>query len=110
MMHRDPTAETVLDQMHNAILRADFAQLGGLAGLLETALNDLQGLPDAPRLQRLRAQAERNQACLLAAGRGVRAAGRRFKELRDAASGLITYDDKGKRADLGQNSRLTRRY
>lgn len=109
-MQNEPSAEIILDQMHSAILRADFARLGTLAPLLETALMELADLRDAPRLKRLRSKAERNEACLLAAGRGVRAAGRRFKELRDAASGLITYDGKGKRADLGYHSSLTRRY
>lgn len=109
-MQNDPTPEVLLDQMHSAILRADFSQLRALAPLLETALMDLADLRDPSRLKRLRGKAERNEACLLAAGRGVRAAGRRFKELRDAASGLITYDGKGKRADLGHHSSLTRRY
>ena len=109
-MQNDPTPETILDQMHSAILHADFNQLGALAPLLETALTDVADLRDPSRLQRLRGKAERNEACLLAAGRGVRAAGRRFKELRDAASGLVTYDGKGKREDLGQHSSLTRRY
>jgi hypothetical protein len=110
MMQNDPTPETILDQMHSAILHADFNQLGALAPLLETALTDVADLRDPSRLKRLRGKAERNEACLLAAGRGVRAAGRRFKELRDAASGLVTYDGKGKREDLGQHSSLTRRY
>lgn len=109
-MQNNVTPETILDQMHSAILRADFTQLGELAPLLETALDHVAGLRDGARLNRLRSKAERNEACLLAAGRGVRAAGRRFKELRDAASGLITYDGRGKRADLGQHSSLTRRY
>jgi hypothetical protein len=109
-MQNDLGPETILDQMHGAILRADFARLGSLAPLLETALTEVASLRDTARLQRLRGKAERNEACLLAAGRGVRAAGRRFKELRDAASGLITYDGKGKRADLGYYSSVTRRY
>lgn len=109
-MQNEPNAEAILDQMYGAILRADFARLGALAPLLETALVDVASLRDAPRLKRLRGKAERNEACLLAAGRGVRAAGRRVKELRDAASGLITYDGKGNRADLGHHSSLTRRY
>ncbi len=109
-MQNDPSPETILDLMHSAILRADFAGLGALAPLLERALEDVAHLRDGVRLKRLRGKAERNEACLLAAGRGVRAAGRRFKELRDAALGLVTYDGKGKRADLGQHSSLTRRY
>lgn len=109
-MQNNPTPEIILDDMHSAILAADFARLNALSPSLETALIHVQNMRDAARLKRLKSKAERNEACLLAAARGVRAAGRRFKELRDAASGLVTYDGKGQRADLGAQTKLTRRY
>ena len=110
MANSIPEPESILDAMHSAILTADFARLGDLAPQLETALHQVEQLRDRPRLQRLQSKAQRNEACLLAAGRGVRAAGRRLRELHEAAAGLITYNGRGQRADLGQHSNLTRRY
>lgn len=109
-MQNNPAPEIILDDMHRAIMAADFGRLHALTPDLETALMTVQSLRDKARIQRLKSKAERNEACLLAAARGVRAAGRRFKELRDAASGLVTYDGNGQRADLSGQTSLTRRY
>jgi hypothetical protein len=104
------TAEQVLDQMHRAILSADFAALAPLTPALETALAFAETSRDRALLQRLSMKASRNAACLLAAGRGVRAAQRRFSELRDASIGFATYDGRGKRAQHALPTRLTKRF
>lgn len=109
-MQNNLAPEMVLDQMHAAILCADFAALGALTPQLELALQDAHKMADPAQLRRLKSKAERNAACLLAAGRGVRAAQNRVTELRTAAAGLQTYNGKGQRADLGGQSRLTRRF
>jgi hypothetical protein len=103
-------AEQVLDAMHRAIMGADFAALGTLTPALEDALVFAQNSRDPALLKRLRDKANRNAACLLAAGRGVRAAQRRVAELRDANIGFATYDGRGKRAQHAVPARLTKRF
>jgi hypothetical protein len=109
-MSNNISAELVLDQIHSAILRADFAALAPLTPALEDALVAAQSLRDPAMLQRLSQKASRNAACLLAAGRGVRAAQRRLRELKDANTGFATYDGRGKRAQHGLPSQLTKRF
>lgn len=109
-MQNNPLAEQLLDQMHQAILIADFAALGLLAPQLDSALIGLAQPTNSAVLQRIVSKAERNAACLMAAGRGVRAALRRVAEVRGAGAGLITYDGSGKRADIGMTGQLTRRF
>jgi len=109
-MTNNPNAEQVLDQMHSAILQADFAALAPLTPVLENALIAAQNLRDPEILRRLSQKASRNAACLLAAGRGVRAAQRRMRELKDASTGFATYDGRGKRAQHGLASQLTKRF
>lgn len=98
----------VLDQMHTTILQADYAAMDPLVAELELALVEI-GQPDQALLQQISRKAMRNAACLQAAGRGIRAALRRVAEVRQTASGLVTYDDTGKRADLRSQGHLTRR-
>jgi hypothetical protein len=100
----------LLDRIHSAILIADFAQLEQLTPALETSMAGAQTLRDAALLAQIRAKAERNAACLMAAGRGVRAAQRRIAEIRDAAQGFSTYDGRGQRAQHGQHSSFARRF
>lgn len=109
-MQGNPGAEQVLDQMHNAILIADFPELGRLAPKLEAALQDAGQIKTPAALQSIQRKAERNAACLLAAGRGVRSALRRLAEVQGAGTALITYDGSGKRADHGATGQLTRRF
>jgi hypothetical protein len=106
----DLTAEQVLDEIHRAILTADFAALAPLTPALETALAIAENSRDRALLQRLSTKASRNAACLLAAGRGVRAAQRRVTELRDANLGFATYDGRGQRAQHALPTRLTKRF
>lgn len=109
-MQSDRLAEQVLDQMHRAILVADFRALAQLTPGLQTALDAIGPMGNPAHLQVIQQKAERNAACLLAAGRGVRSALRRLAEVRGAGAGLITYDGSGKKADHGATGQLARRY
>lgn len=101
--------EHLLDQMHAAILVADFGALAQLTPPLEAALAGLRQ-PNQALLQRISRKAARNASCLQAAGRGVRAAQRRLTEVRQNAAGLVTYDGAGKRAEHGGPGQLARRF
>ena len=101
--------ERVLDQIHTAILAADFATLGRLIPELEAALAALIQ-PDQALLERIARKATRNAICLQASVRGVRAAINRVKEVRQAIAGLVTYDGTGKRAAFGVVGQLARRF
>jgi len=103
-------ADRVLDQMHRAILVADFLALGLLTPQLELALKGLGQSGNPANLRALQRKAERNAACLLAAGRGVRSALRRLAEVQGAGTGLITYDGSGKRADHGATGQMAKRF
>lgn len=103
-------ALAVLDQMHAAILKADFAALAELTPALETSLAKVEALKDRALLAQINAKAQRNAACLMAAGRGVRAAQRRLTELRNAGQGFSTYDGRGKRAQHGLPNSLALRF
>ncbi len=108
--------EDLLDAIHRALLCADLAALRHLTPALETAIAGLQavaappGTPARRDLERLRRKAGRNAACALAAGRGVRAAGRRLAEIRQAAAGLVTYDRAGHRRESPETPGQTRRF
>ncbi len=102
------SVEQLLDEMHAAILVADFPTLGQLTPLLEASFAGLQR-PNEAVLLRISRRVARNAACLQAAGRGVRAAHRRLTELRQNASGLMTYTGAGKRAQYAAPGPLTRR-
>ncbi len=109
-MQGDMMTAQVLDQMHGAILTADFAALVALAPQLEEAMLGIGQIRNPTVLQAVQRKAERNAACLLAAGRGVRAAMRRLAEVQGAGAGLITYDGAGKRADHAISGQLARRF
>lgn len=109
-MSEAPAVEALLDHLHAALIMADFATLQTLAPQLEAALTHLGPQPDRSALERLRRKAERNAACALAAGRGVRSAQRRLAEIRQAASGLVTYDNKGNRRGSSGPEGVSRRY
>jgi len=104
------TAIEVLDQMHAAILAADFAALADLTPALESCLDAVQGLQNGALARKIRAKAERNAACLQASGRGVRAAQRRLTDLRNAGSSFSTYDGSGRRETHGLTNNFARRF
>jgi hypothetical protein len=109
-MQVNPTTLELLDRIHSAILVADFALLERLSPALETSMSAAQTMRDSALLAQIKAKAERNAACLMASGRGVRAAQRRLAEIRDAAQGFSTYNGRGQRAQHGQNSSFARRF
>ena len=107
-MQTNATTLELLDQIHSAILIADFAQLERLTPALETSMLAAQTMRGSALLAQIKAKAERNATCLMAAGRGVRAAQRRLAEIRDAAQGFSTYNGRGQRAQHGQQSSCLR--
>ena len=109
-MQTNATTLELLDQIHSAILIADFAQLERLTPALETSMLAAQTMRESALLAHIKAKAERNATCLMAAGRGVRAAQRRLAEIRDAAQGFSTYNGRGQRAQHGQQSSFARRF
>ena len=109
-MQGNPSALDLLDQIHSAILIADFAALERLTPAFSHIMATVQGTREAGLLTQIKSKAERNAACLMAAGRGVRAAQRRVAEIGDAASGFATYDGRGKRAQHGQPTSFARRF
>lgn len=109
-MQVNATTLELLDQIHSAILVADFVQLERLTPALETSMDAAQTMRGSALLAQIKAKAERNAACLMAAGRGVRAAQHRLAEIRDAAQGFSTYNGRGQRAQHGQHSSFARRF
>jgi hypothetical protein len=102
--------ESLMDRMHQAILAADFPNLGLLSPELEAALETLPAQINKTTLLRLRHKAERNAKGAQAASRGVRAAIRRLEEVKQNANGLVTYDEKGQRNTQAFEGELTRRF
>jgi O-methyltransferase involved in polyketide biosynthesis len=109
-MTQPRSATDILDQMHSAILRADFDTLGSLSPALEGLLSQLDQIKDKSVLTKIKNKCARNEACLLAAGRGLRSAQRRVAELRGASQGFSTYDGTGKRAQHGLPNSLALRF
>lgn len=101
----------MLDGMHEAILHADFARLDALTGETEVLLSQIGPIRDATLCDRLRRKAHRNEACLAAAARGLRAARRRLRELQRVGNGLLTYGGNGKLSDIACGpTELSRRF
>jgi hypothetical protein len=107
-MAREPRAAELLDRIHDALRAADYAALSALEQSLLQEIARPAAL-SAADLQLIRHRAERNAACLVAAQRGIRAARRRLAEIRGAASGLVTYDRAGKRAEVTESRSLVQR-
>ena len=105
----EPRAIHLLDQVYEALLRSDFAALPGMTLLLEQELQSPSMTLTAAHLSTIRHKAERNGTCLIAAQRGVKAARRRLAEIRSNAGGLVTYDRKGRRAEVTQSQNLAQR-
>ena len=101
--------ERLIDAVHVAILAADYDALAQLSPKLEQALADLQHDLEERALQRLHRKAERNATSAGAAAKGVRAAIQRMKDVRQIASGLVTYDENGQRSVPNGHRELSRR-
>ena len=105
----DPRAVQLLDQVYDALLRSDYAGLWGMAEQLEQELAQPSARLSAVQLQSIERKALRNAACLMAAQRGVKAARRRLAEIRSTATGLVTYDRSGRRAEVIESRNLAQR-
>lgn len=100
----------LLDQAYDALLAADLAALPDLTRSLEAELQRAMAGMNGDDLRAIRQKADRNAVVLLAAQRGIRAARRRVEEIRSAASGLVTYDRSGRRAEVGETGALAKRF
>ena len=98
MQPLNPTAASLLDDIHQRLLARQYDQLPALSLALERALTPPQKL-DAAALSLLHAKAQRNAATLIAVQRGIRAAVRRVAEIRSVSTGLVTYDKSGLRQE-----------
>lgn len=105
----EPRAVHLLDQVYEALLQSDYAALPGMTEELEQELLSPSTVLTQTHLTAIRRKAERNGACLLAAQRGVKAARRRLAEIRSTASGLVTYDRQGRRAEVNESRNLAQR-
>lgn len=105
-MAREPgPLESLLDAVHAALRAGDFAGLRALTQAveaLETGALETGALPrDAAALRTLQRKLQRNEACLQASARGLRAARRRMTEIAAARAGLQTYTMGGQRQQIG---------
>lgn len=107
---KEPAAVQLLDQVYTALLQSDYGALPGLTARLDRELQTPSEPLTEARLQIIHRRAERNAACLLAAQRGIRAARRRLAEIRSTASGLVTYDRSGRRAEVSEPRNLAHRF
>lgn len=106
----DPGLALILDAVHGALRRGDYAALPALTAAMEEAAEGLDtAAPDEVRA--LRDRLERNAACLLAAARGLRAARRRLAEIAQARAGLSTYGATGTLTRIGgPDGRIAQRF
>lgn len=109
-MAHDHGLGALLDQVHAAVIAADYAGLENLDKQIQDIIRAVGLSMDHDQLRRLQEKANRNALCLQAAGRGIRAAKRRLEEVRRAAAGLATYDGNGRRAAGGLQGKLSARF
>lgn len=108
-MQADMQIEGLMEAMHHALLRADYPALGNLSPQLDAALLTLPQPLEQQVLLRLQRLAERNARSAAAAAKGVRAAIQRVKDVRQIASGMVTYDENGQRSAPGGQRTLSQR-
>lgn len=108
-MQAEMQIDGLMDAMHAAILSADYQALAQLSPELEAALLHLPQPMTQSVLRRLQDKAERNARSAGAAAKGVRAAIQRMKDVRQIASGLVTYDENGQRPGPSGQRELSRR-
>jgi len=100
----------LLDDVHAALLAADYARLAPLAAQIEAEIDALERSRVTATLHLVAVKARRNMASLQAAQRGFRAARRRMQEIAAAQSGLITYDSAGRRSAPHPTGDLAKRF
>ena len=90
-----------LDQVQGALLAGDFDQLNALSNDLARIMQTV-AVTTETEARLIRQKASRNTACLAAALQGIRAAQRRIKDLREAATGHRTSGPAGQRSAIAQ--------
>lgn len=108
-MQADMQIEALMEAMHQALLTADYPALNSLSPQLDAALLDLSQPIEEKALLRIQRLAERNARSAGAAAKGVRAAIQRMKDVRQIASGMVTYDENGQRAKPSGQRTLSQR-
>ena len=103
-------AVKLLDAVHLALSTARYESLQDLSDALSHEMTLLVQEKNAGVLAAIQRRAERNAVCLLAAQRGLRAARRRIDEIKAAGKSLVTYDNKGRRAEVSTERNLAQRY
>ena len=105
--------DALLAAEREAILAADFESLNGLLEEKERLMGEIAApnRADRTRLRRIARKAERNGELLLSLARGIRAAGRRVREIREGGAGVYkTYSQAGEcQALTGPAGKLERR-
>lgn len=110
MTHEATALEALLDSVHAALQSGDFAALPALTEAVG-ALDEMALPRDPAALQALQRRLQRNNACLMASARGLRAARRRVAEITTARAGLQTYTQAGTRQQIGTTQgRLAQRF
>lgn len=104
----DPKAAALLDEIHAALLRHDYAALAPLSQMLEAELDQPSQKLDARAVRLIRSKADRNAATLKATARGIRAATQRMAEVRQVARGMVTYDRTGRHETIDTGTPLGR--
>lgn len=100
----------LLDGVHQALVTGDYARLPALTTALTAEMSALQdNALQREALEAVARRARRNELCLLAAQRGIRAAQRRLSDIRTSGSSLVTYDQKGRRAEVVAGRDLARK-
>jgi len=104
--------ERLLDAERRILIAGEFSRLESLATKKQAAVDGLPGKTAAigaigraggrAALERIHHKATRNEALLRAAMDGVRAVTSRMDAVRQVRTGLNTYDDQGRRANLLQ--------
>lgn len=92
--------EDLLDHERRMILAGEIEGLAHGAQHKERLLARLAGATDGPALARIRRKAERNQALLAAAARGLKAARAQIGRIADSEPHARTYDSGGSTRDI----------
>jgi flagellar biosynthesis/type III secretory pathway chaperone len=93
--------EDLLDHERRMILAGQIDDLARGTRQKEQLISRLSNLRDDRALARVRAKAERNQALLAAAARGLKAARARIGQIASGGAPLRTYGCDGAATDLG---------
>ena len=110
MPRTDPRAAVLLDEVHAALSKRDYAALPGLSAALAAELDHPSEKLDQAALQVIRRKADRNAATLIAIQRGIRSAVRRLTEIKSVSNGLVTYDRAGRKLEQQNTHGLAARF